>query len=458
MRVAPARNRTAARRVRAAVVTVLLGGFVALAGACSEGAAPSAAGDPAAAPTGPSARAGESSGAAAAPTGGAPLPPGVSAGIARMLDRRALAHVTGDEAGYASTVADVAGPDGAAQLAAFAAARALGVSFLEVGVPAVEPVVGVEGRWRVEADLRYRLGGLDRGDRVARVRYVVEGPGSASASGSGWRVVSQGPVGPGASVPWVAMPELQVRRGEHAVVAGTVSAHRLAEHVGVVDRALPPLRRQWAGAPDRVLVLAPATPDEADALLGRSSGAGVAPVAATTEGPTGPAGTATGDRVVLDPSAHARLTPSGRDVVLTHELAHVAVRASVPGRPARWLAEGYADHVGYTRADVPAKRLLEPLVGRVRADGAPSRLPTADDLDPAHGDLEVAYLAAWQAAELVAAEHGENALRRLVVAGSSRGSDADAEAQTDAALASVLGTTRDELTAAWRQRLAALTR
>ena len=177
---------------------------------------------------------------------------------------------------------------------------------------------------------------------------------------------------------------------------------------------------------------------------------------ATTEGPTGPDGTATGDRVVLDPAAFGRLTPSGRDVVLTHELAHVAVRADVPGRPAMWLAEGYADHVGYQRADVATRRLVAPLVGAIRSGNGPRQLPRSADLGPSTGDLEVPYLAAWQAVELLSDEHGEAALRRLVAAGASTGSDADAEAATDRALSTVLGTSRDELTDAWLTRLGRL--
>ena len=66
------------------------------------------------------------------------------------------------------------------------------------------------------------------------------------------------------------------------------------------------------------------------------------------------------------------------------------------------------------------------------------------------------YLAAWQAVELIARDHGEAALRRLVAAGASTGSDADAEAATDAALVSVLGTTRAELTRQWLDHLADL--
>lgn len=382
----------------------------------------------------------------------------MAAEVARLLDRRASALVAGDERGYASTVADPASREGRVQLAGYAAFRALGVSRLEVGPLSVQPAVpatpSTPGRSahldravRAEADVRYRVGGLDTADRAARLAFTLD------RSGSGWAVVREEAAGAGAGAPWVVMPHLRVERGVHAVVAGTAPAARLAELVEVVDRAVPGLATQWAGTPGRVLVLAPARAAEADGLLGRSVEGGVDDVAATTEGPTGPAGTATGDRIVLDPTAFGRLTPAGRDVVLTHELAHVAVRATVPGRAAGWLAEGYADHVGYARADVPAARVLAPLLEEVRAGRGPHDLPTARDLDPASAAIELPYLGAWQAVELLVAEHGEAALRRFVLAGSSTGSDADAEAATDAALLAVLGTSRGELVRAWQGRL-----
>jgi hypothetical protein len=380
----------------------------------------------------------------------------VTAAVSDLLGRRATALVAGDEPAYAATVADRSAAAGRRQLDSFGAARALRVSRLEVGEPVVDPVetgpsTGTTGPSRATAqvDVRYRVDDLDRGDRVARLEYDLV------RSAAGWQVEAERPVGAGATAPWVAMPTLRVRRGEHAVVAGTVPSRRLAEHAAVVDRAVPTLRKQWSGTPSRVLVLAPSTSQEADALLGRTD-PGAAPVAATTEGPLGDAGTATGDRVVLDPTAFGRLTASGRDVVLTHELAHVAVRSTVPGRPAGWLAEGYADHVGYARADVSTARLVAPLVGAIRTGHGPRRLPTASDLQPTSGDIEVPYLAAWQAVELIAHDHGEAALRRLVAASASNGSDADAEAATDAALVSVLHTTRAELTDRWLTRLGRL--
>ena len=335
----------------------------------------------------------------------APRQPCSATAVTDLLRRRAAAVVAGDESAYAATVADGSSASGRRQLDAFGAARALRVSRLEVGEPVVDlvesvpgadaapsatqvparPTVGSTGpsagttgpsRATAQVDVRYRVDDLDRGDRVARL-----GVRPGAVTDAGWQVEAERPVGAGATAPWVAMPTLRVRRGEHAVVAGTVPTTRLAEHAAVVDRDVPTLRQQWPGTPSRVLVLAPSTSQEADALLGRRTESGAAPVAATTEGPLGKAGTATGDRVVLDPTAYGRLTASGRDVVLTHELAHVAVRSTVPGRPAAWLAEGYADHVGYGRADVSTARLVAPLVDGHAHRARPA--PPADRVRPA---------------------------------------------------------------------------
>ena len=393
--------------------------------------------------------------------------------VAALLTRRAEALLAGDEQAFRATVSDPRATSGRRQLDSYDAAKALGLARLEVENPTLVGDLAT-------VVVRYRLGGLDTGDRETRLVYRVVW------TGDGWAVASEGPSGPGASAPWVAMPGLRVHRTPHAVVAGTVPRASLVEYAGIVDRARPEMHRHWPGTPTRVLVLAPATAEEADALLGRPGAAGLggvsgsggatgsggaagsdgatgsvgsrSGVAATTEGPTGADGRATGDRIVLDPDAYARLSTAGRDVVLTHELAHVAVRSSVPGAPATWLAEGYADHVGYARAGLRDRVLLAPLITAVREGRAPTDLPDSAALQPASGDLEVPYLAAWQAVDLIAQEHGEQALRELVEAAASTGTAADVEARTDAALETVLGSSRAELTRAWRQRLETLAR
>ena len=382
-----------------------------------------------------------------------PTPEDVAA-VAEVLTTRAGALVAGDDGAYFGSAF---GDDPSAQdrqVAVFVAARALGVSRLEVDDVRLETDASAlpgEPALRATALWRYRLGHLDRADRTASVEVrVVRVEGR-------WLVVSEQPTGPGASAPWLALPGLTVRSTRHALVAGTVEIPRLAEYAAVVERAVPDLRRDWSRTPSRVLVLAPDTVGEADALLGRDGGA-AGEVGATTEGPTDALGRATGDRVVLDPIAFGRLTRAGRDVVLTHELVHVAVRATVPGRTAAWLAEGYADHVGYQRADVAVDVLLAPLVAEVRAGRGPTDLPRLDSLEPSSGSIEVPYLAAWQAVELLVRRYGEAAVRRLVVAGAATGTDADAEAATDRALRTVLRTDRGTLVREWRTHLESLAR
>ena len=169
-----------------------------------------------------------------------PRRPRSTTAVSDLLGRRAAALVAGDEPAYAATVADRSAAAGRRQLDSFGAARALRVSRLEVGEPVVDPVetgpsTGTTGPSRATAqvDVRYRVDDLDRGDRVARLEYDLV------RSDAGWQVEAERPVGAGATAPWVAMPTLRVRRGEHAVVAGTVPGTRLAEHAAVVDRAVP---------------------------------------------------------------------------------------------------------------------------------------------------------------------------------------------------------------------------
>jgi hypothetical protein len=385
--------------------------------------------------------------AAGAPTDGSTSATAVAHALEDLLRRREQAVLADDPDAFVATVADPSSPSGARQLAALRSAHDLRLSRLahDVVPPVADPASGVDVR------LHYRVAGIDRADRTTTVRYRL------ARGHDGWLVAAEEPAGTDAAAAWLAMPGMRVARGGRAVVAGSVEDDVLAEAVATADAVLPGLDRSWSGTPGTVLVLVPDTPDQAAALLGRSTPV-VGAVAATTEGPVAADGLATGDVVVLDPGARRRLTPTGREVVLTHELAHVAVRATLPGTTTPWVSEGYADHVGYARADLPVADLAAPLARAVAEGTAPRSLPGAADLDPAQHDITVGYLAAWQAVELVAAEHGEAAVHGLVRACTVRGDAAAAERACDAAMPRVLGLSRDALTREWRRRLDALGR
>lgn len=183
------------------------------------------------------------------------------------------------------------------------------------------------------------------------------------------------------------------------------------------------------GRPVRPVVLVPASAAEAARVAGVGSVAGLAAVA-------------DGGRVVVVPEYFGRLTPTGRDVVLTHELTHVAAGTE---RLPVWLYEGFADYVGYRDAGLPVRVAAAELAADVRAGRLPGGLPGPEAFAPSSRDpvrLARAYQEAWLACRFIAERFGEGTLVRLY-----------RDAQTggiDPGLAR-LGLSAGTLTARWRE-------
>ncbi|MGW2143757.1 hypothetical protein ACWCOT_05560 [Nonomuraea bangladeshensis] len=182
------------------------------------------------------------------------------------------------------------------------------------------------------------------------------------------------------------------------------------------------------GEPVRPLVVVPASAAEAARL------AGTGPI-------EGLAALADGDRVLVVPEVFARLNPTGRDVVLAHELTHVAAGTD---RLPIWLYEGFADYVGYRDSGLPVRTAAAELADEVRAGRLPAALPgpaafAADGSDPAR--LARAYQEAWLACRFLADRFGEGTLVRLY-----------REARVDGAERALagLGLSTATLTARWR--------
>ncbi|MGI4896596.1 MAG: hypothetical protein ACRYF3_15935 [Janthinobacterium lividum] len=116
-----------------------------------------------------------------------------------------------------------------------------------------------------------------------------------------------------------------------------------------------------------------------------------------------PDGKPAGVRVVLAADRFSRLSRLGRTITLTHELVHVATRASTSVQPfavgdnplPRWLVEGYADHVARVGRDVSARKLATPLLDAI-AGGAVPVVPTDADFSTTDAEaLQVTYASAW---------------------------------------------------------------
>ncbi|MET8007951.1 hypothetical protein [Nonomuraea glycinis] len=221
--------------------------------------------------------------------------------------------------------------------------------------------------------------------------------------------------------------EARVVRGESSFVVGH---HAPAELLGDLARRADVAGRRVVavlGGRVRPVVLVPASTPEAAGLAGVASVDGLAAVA-------------DGGRVIVVPEFFARLTPTGRDVVLTHELTHVA--AGTGGLPI-WLYEGFADYVAYRDAGLPLRVAAAELAAEVRAGRVPRRLPGPADF-ALQGDgarLARAYQEAWLACRFLAGHRGERTLVRLYREAQEGGADR--------ALAA-LGLSTGTLTERWR--------
>lgn len=236
--------------------------------------------------------------------------------------------------------------------------------------------------------------------------------------------------------------------GRSSTVTGTVDRATLTAYARMADSAVAEVNKRWKRTwPRTVTIIAPGDATTFREQVGRADD--LSQVAALTDGPIGASGLATGDRVVLNPDAFAKLTPAGRQFVITHESTHVAVRSSLAGAAPLWLVEGFADHVGYAGSGRRRAELAAPLLAKVAERKGPTRLPTQGDFDPSQGEIGPTYLAAWLAVDLIARRHGEEALQRFYAASRDPNSPALADAAMDRAFVDVLGTTRTAFTRQW---------
>lgn len=321
--------------------------------------------------------------------------------------------------------------------------------------PPVPAAAGTDVGWDVRASFTYRLIGFDQRARSFDLDLTVKAdparPGSAVVTASSPSDRPQ---------PW-DLDGLVVRRSPTVLVLAVGSPATVDEVVRRAATAAAHVSAVWGRVPPAVWV-APATDEDAGALLGRDA-AGLDGVAAATDGPLTPGETAGADRVVIVPGPWASLRPAGRDVVMTHELTHVAVRASTTRAVPLWLSEGFAELVAYRSVDLPERTVVARALDTVRASGLPRSLPADADFDPSTGTLPTAYGLALLALRTLDDAYGTAAVVRFYAAAAGGLAEptarlGDAEATADDALADTTGTSRASLVRDWRDRLRTLLR
>lgn len=379
--------------------------------------------------------------------------------IQRMLDRRAAAVLRHDERAFLSVVDRDATRYRAEQRQVIdnlsrVPVRTWRYRLLDLG--GSRPASGDGRRVAAEIRLSFRLG-----DRPAEARPhgSADAPLTAvqrltlTERDDRWYVAAEDRSETGGrrgvQQLWDQGP-IEAVRGRHSLVLGVGREKpALRELAAKADHAVGEVTTVWPRGWDRrVVVLAPHSREAMAALLGRPADA-VRDVAAVTTGEAGRVGADRSGQVIVNPEAYPKLSEFGRQVVLTHETAHVATRPSTSPSTPMWLSEGYADWVGYRASDRPAERLAPELAGRIAAGEGAGTLPEDDEFG-FDGDSDrraSAYERGWLACRMIAQHWGGHRL-----AGFYRevGSGPEGQKGLDIALRSELGLSHEEFVDRWR--------
>jgi hypothetical protein len=317
--------------------------------------------------------------------------------------------------------------------------------------------------WTYEIDALTSAGDPRRAELTVTVRYrldvdvvdaIVGETISVRHDGTRWRIVSEATDGPRAQ-PW-DLADLVVVRGDASLVIGVgVDAATARSYARAADSVTPDVSDVWGTGWSRAPVLiVPLTTAMAARGLDRDAD-GMDSIAAVTTAEDGLGARSDGrgaDRVWTNTPVMASLSALGREIVLRHEITHVAVGAAATGRTPLWLEEGLAEYVGYRGSGVPLRVATRTVLAAERAGNGPTTLPDGGDF--AGPGIAVAYESAHLACSLVVREAGEDGLVRLyrLTAGGAGEQDANA----DAALREVLGIGLAEFERQWRSYLAQL--
>jgi len=395
--------------------------------------------------------------------------------LTALLAVRSRAVMRGDARGWLSTVDRSATAFRARQAEVFENLRDVPLaqwSYRYVGVaPALPSARRRElgpSAWVARVLVGHRIRGFDTATSYSeQFLTVVHRRG-------GW-VLAADDDGDGAPQPW-DLGRVRVERGRHVLVLGTAPTRSLRGFAVEADRAVEQVSQVWGNQwPRRAVLVVPRTQTEFGRLLLRDR-KGLGQVAAVTTGDLGLApgdrvassagGTSNGgrlarnDRVVLNPAAFDRLAATGRRVVLTHEVTHVAVRSSTSSAVPIWLSEGFADYVGYRGSGVGRRTAAADVLALVRQGRGPTSLPTAADFDPTRATIAPSYSSALLACDLLVDTYGEQGLVRLYRAATERTPNGgpDPQARLASAFPRALGTSQQRFTADWRQHLSRLAR
>ncbi|HZG94481.1 MAG TPA: hypothetical protein VEZ46_07185 [Mycobacteriales bacterium] len=374
-----------------------------------------------------------------------------------LLGRRATALRRRDRKGFAATLDSRQRSFYRSQLEMFDNLEAVGLASWSYRVDRRETRLPAKVVRRYAADevfapgvtLAYALDGADGHRNELEQKFTLV------RRGTRWFVGSDTDLDVGshrtARELWDFGPVLSVQ-GERTVVLGSPTrASYLRALASTTDAAIPRVSAVWGEDwSQQVVVLVPRSQEQVSDLLGeRADLSQIAAVAVARVDIVDNRYRTVGNRVIVNPRNFDRLGRLGREVVMRHEVTHVATRgATGPNVPA-WLIEGMADYIGYLGTGVSDHGAAAALRSDLRAGRPPRELPADKDFDGGNKRLSQAYEGSWLAARMIVDQTSQRTLVKFY-----RALGADRSATRAAAMAnamrSVLKTTPGSFTKAWR--------
>jgi hypothetical protein len=294
------------------------------------------------------------------------------------------------------------------------------------------------GVFRAQAIVEYRL-------RVDDVRVGRRADAVFRLRDGQWRLVRMAPSGLDL---WDHEPVQSLRDGR-VLVIGPSGDPRISGLATTAETARADVAHFWnAEWPKTAVVVLPSSSRLLNPLLGVHSGSDQVAVTRWESGQDGPV-----IRVLVNPTYYDRMPPLAREIVLRHEITHVAQDALPQGGIPNWLSEGLAEYVGYRGSGVPIAYVAAKLLEQVRAGDAPDELPVDGDFSFSRTQEErrVAYESGWSFCQMVADRYGSQRLVPFYVAvAKGQGSEED---RLDHAAEKTLGAGFDSLVEQWHSWL-----
>ena len=272
--------------------------------------------------------------------------PDPRAELPKLLAKRAKALLDGDRAAFLATVDRRQRTYYRQQATLYARMRAVPFSAYAYRLasdlrsrPTLKRRYAAAQVYQAQVQASYRFKDQDTSPVLARHSFTFV------RTGAGWRIAGPGDRRQQARDDveiWDGGPVRTLRSARTLIVHHPGQEQLAGRLLGAADRAYAQVGAAWTGRWERkAVILVPRDQAEAERLVGARDLTRVAAVASSSV-ESGAAERVLGNRIVVNTSNVTRYNELSLQILVTHEMTHVATRTLGPGVPLL-LVEGFAD-------------------------------------------------------------------------------------------------------------------